>query len=108
METLAELTGFSPSEVVQASRYKGPRISFDRPALSPCLDSLNKNSDEYRKALVIIRRGHERIKNHPRADMPGFIPWERDLERMAHLKKYHAIEANSRKAIREETAEQEM
>jgi hypothetical protein len=108
MENLAELTGFSPEEEANASRYKGPGISFDRPELSPCLDSLKKNSREYRKALALIRKGQERLKQHPRADMPGFVPWEEDLERIAHVKKYREIEANSRKAIREEAERGEM
>jgi len=107
MKTLGELTGFSPEEVTYASRYKGPMISFDRPEMSPCLASLSKNSRKYRKALALIRKGQERIKKRPRADMPGFTPWERDLQRMAHLKKYRMIEANSRMAIREEMARQD-
>jgi hypothetical protein len=108
IEILAELTGFFPEEVLEAIRYKGPRISFDRPELSPCLDSLKKNSRKYRKALALIRKGHERLKKRPRADMPGFVPCERDLERMAHVKKYREIEANSRKAIQEEAERGEM
>jgi len=108
MEILGELTGFFPEEVLEAIRYKGPRISFDRPQLSPCLGSLDKNSSDYRKALALIRKGQERLKKRPRADMPGFVPWERDLERMAHLKKYRAIETNSRKAIRKEAVRGEM
>jgi hypothetical protein len=108
MEILGELTGFFPEEVLEAIRYKGPRISFDRPQLSPCLGSLAKNSPKYRKALALIRKGQERLKERPRADMPGFVPWERDLERMAHLKKYQIIEANSRKALRKEIVQGEM
>ena len=108
IQTLAELTDFSPEEEGTASRYKGPSISFDRPQLSPCLESLAKNSPKYRKALALIRKGQERLRKRPRADMPGFVPWERDLERMAHVKKYRAVEANSRKAIREEAARGEM
>jgi len=102
MQTLGELTGFSPREVTEASRYKGPRISFDRPELSPCLKSLSKDSPEYRKALALIRKGQERIRERPRADMPDFIPWERDRQRLAQLEKYRAVEENSRRAIRQE------
>ena len=31
--------------------------------------------------------------------MPGFVPWERDLQRQAHLAKYREIEADARKAM---------
>jgi hypothetical protein len=48
------------------------------------------------------------MKKRPRADMAGFIPWEEDRQRMAHLKKYRAIEAKSRKALRNEVVKPEM
>ncbi|HIJ69914.1 MAG TPA: hypothetical protein HPP87_00960 [Planctomycetes bacterium] len=104
MQHLARLTGFYPQEVVQAVFYKGPVISFDRPELSPCLVPLSKDSNEYREALAIIRKGQERMKERPRADMPGFVPWEKDRQRLAHVEKYRRVEANSRKAIRKEAA----
>ena len=107
MESLGELTGFSVDEVALASRTKGPMISFDRPELSPCLASLSEDSPKYQKALALIRKGQEQLKKRPRADMPGFVPWERDLTRIAHLEKYRKIEANSRKAIREGTLKYE-
>jgi hypothetical protein len=105
MKMLAELTGFDLESEVRASSYKGPMISFDRPEMSPCLASLKKDSSKYSKALALIRKGQQRIKKRPRADMPGFVPWQRDLQRMAHLKKYRAIEENSRKAIRQEISQ---
>jgi hypothetical protein len=99
-ELLGELAGFSPDEV--ASVYlKGPLVNFTRPELSRCLNSLSKDSEEYRQAVALICKGHERLKKRPRADMHGFMPWERDLTRKAHRKKYNEIELNSRKAIRE-------
>ena len=102
-EMLGKLTGFSLREVIRAHRSKGPMMNFTRPELSGCLTSLTKDSQEYQEALAIIRKGQELLKKRPRADMPGFIPWERDLTRIAHLDKYQKIEANSRKAIREGT-----
>ncbi|MHC4708140.1 MAG: HzsA-related protein, partial [Planctomycetota bacterium] len=102
-EILGELSGFSFDEIIAVYPSKGPLVNFTRPELSPCLNSLSKDSEEYREALALIRKGHERLKKRPRADMPGFVPWERDLTRMAHRKKYNEIELNSRLAIREGT-----
>jgi hypothetical protein len=108
LETLAELTGFHFGQIIWAKDSRGPMMTFDRPELSPCLASLKKDSPEYREALALIRRGQERLKKRPRADMPGFVPWERDLQRQAHVAKYLAVEANSRKAIREEVLRQQV
>lgn len=102
-ERLGELTGFSLPEVIWAHRSRGPMLNFSRPELSLCLESLSEDSQEYQKALALIRKGQAQLEKRPRADMPGFVPWERDLARMAHLEKYRKIEANSRKAIREGT-----
>jgi hypothetical protein len=77
------------------------RLSFERPEKSPCLKKLDKNSKEYAQALAIIQAGQEQLRKRPRADMPGFVPCERDLE---HNKKYaarQAIEARNRKALAE-------
>jgi hypothetical protein len=101
LETLGKLVGFTIGELTEMGSFKSPMISFERPEMSPCLASLKKNSRKYRKALKLIREGKKRLKELPRADMPGFIPWEGDLERIAHRKKYNEIELNSRKAIRE-------
>jgi len=75
------------------------QLSFDRPALSPCLASLEKGSPEYGQALEIIKAGQEKLKQTPRADMPGFVPCETDL---AHLQKYEQrrrTEQRNRSAI---------
>ena len=98
--TLGWLKGFNDEESTSAQSFTRPQISFDRPELSPCLNSLEKDSDKYRQALALIRKGQERLRERPRADMPGFVPWEEDLQRMAHVEKYSKIEADSREAIR--------
>jgi hypothetical protein len=108
LEALGELTGFSFEQMISASRSKGPMITFDRPGLSPCLHSLSSYSGDYCKALALICRGQRRMMERPRADMPGFVPWERDLQTLAHLKKYRIIEANSRRAIRKGSTRQEL
>ncbi|MHC5162245.1 MAG: HzsA-related protein [Planctomycetota bacterium] len=102
LTTLGWLTGFNfnDEELTSAQGFTRPQISFDRPELSPCLKSLEKDSGKYRQALALIRKGQERLRERPRADMPGFVPWEEDLQRMAHVEKYSKIEADSREAIR--------
>ena len=101
LETLGRLTGFTIEQVIRSSDCKGPMISFDRPALSPCLSGLEGTPARYAEALSIIGEGQRRLKERPRADMPGFVPWERDLERQAHREKYLTIERETRKAMRE-------
>jgi hypothetical protein len=83
------------------TEYRQPLITFDRPELSPCLDQFEKDSPEYAETLELIRAGQANLKAKPRADMPGFVPWEKDLERQEHLAKYHATEQRVREAIRE-------
>lgn len=95
------LAGFSIPQVTRADQCKGPMISFDRPELSPCLATLQQDPVKHGQALAIIRRGQQQLQTRPRADMPGFTPWEKDLQRQAHLHKYRHIELEARKAIRQ-------
>ena len=55
------------------NRKLGPQICFDRPEKSPCLNGLSK-ANGYNKAIAIIQKGQDRLKETPRCDMPGFIP----------------------------------
>jgi hypothetical protein len=100
---LGRLAGFRLNQVTRSDQCRGPMISFDRPELSPCLTRLKADPAKYDKALAIIREGRRRLQSRPRADMPGFVPWEKDQKRKAHRKKYLAIEQDTRKAIREGT-----
>ena len=101
LATLGRLTGFTLQQVTRTDQCKGPMISFDRPELSPCLASLEQDPAKHDEALAIIRQGQRRLQARPRADMPGFVPWEKDLKRQAHLEKYRGIELDARKAIRQ-------
>jgi len=80
---------------------KGPRaqVSFDRPELSPCLAKLKKDDPKYKEALEIIRAGQEQLRKMPRADMGGFVPCEKDRERVAKYEKRQEIEKRNREAI---------
>ncbi len=100
---LGRLAGFTVAQVTRTDQCRGPMISFDRPELSPCLKSLEHDPTKHAQALAIIRRGQKTLQSRPRADMAGFVPWERDLQRQAHLEKYREIEAEARRAIREGT-----
>ena len=98
---LIELTGLKAYSLGTAFRYDGPKVSFDRPELSPCLQGMEISSAASAEVLAIIRSGKETLQKTPRADMPGFVPFETDLKRQAHHEKYQAIEQDVRKAIRE-------
>jgi len=75
-------------------------LSFDRPEMSPGLAKLDKNSENHRKALAIIRAGKEMLARRPRADMKGFVPCEVDQARERKYVARQAQEARSREAIR--------
>ena len=80
---------------------KGPRaqVSFDRPELSPCLAKLDKNGPKYKEALVIIQAGRDQLRKRPRADMAGFVPCQKDRERVAKYEERQAIEKRNREAL---------
>jgi hypothetical protein len=76
-------------------------ISFDRPELSPCLQSLGQESEVYREALAIIRTGQAELLERPEADMPGF---RYCAEHQTREDKYHTLferESVRRKALSE-------
>jgi hypothetical protein len=103
----------TPAEVKQLAKLTGAKfvtghghgqraqISFERPALSPCLARLAPASPAYHDALAMIREGARRLKDTPRCDMPGFQPSETDQERLAKYIRRQAIESANRRAIRE-------
>ena len=92
--TLGRLAGFTIPQVTRTDQFQGPMISFDRPERSPCLASLKQDPVKHDEAPAIIRRGQQPLQTRPRADMPGFIPREKDLKPQAHLQKYRDIEVD--------------
>ena len=56
-------------------------MSFERPELSPCLAGLNRGDPKFTEAAAIIAVGGAALARRPRADMPGFVPCEKDLQR---------------------------
>ena len=76
-------------------------ISFDRPALSPCLQHLDKDSDAYSEALAIIMEGQRTLKRNPDADLPGFTYCDDHLQRKQTYERLLQDEQRRRKAIAE-------
>lgn len=97
---LAELCGFNTELGLKWKTHPGAMISFDRPEKSPCLQALEKNSVQYNEALAIIRQGAETLKATPRADMPGFVPSDSDLQRTKRYEELRMVENAYRDALR--------
>ncbi|WP_372797891.1 hypothetical protein [Pontiella sp.] len=83
------------------STHPGAWISFDRPARSPCLKELDKDSDAYAEALALIESGRANLAATPRADMPGFVPCAADRQRTARYEEMQAVETAYRQALRQ-------
>ena len=77
------------------------QISFERPALSPCLQKLDTSSEKYTQALQIIQAGKANLTKTPRADMGGFVPCEIDQERLQRYDQRTVVEKSNRAAILE-------
>jgi len=97
---LQRLTGVAIDRMMSHGGYRDPQVNFTRPELSGCLSRLPKEDPRRAEALTIIRTGAERLKENPRADMPGFIPCETDQCREAFYAERHQVEQKVREAIR--------
>ena len=78
-----------------------PPVSFDRPELSPVLKNVPKDSAEYNRLLTVIQNGQKRLQETPRADMPGFVPSERNQQMNAKYQELRRSEEAFRKAAQE-------
>ncbi len=101
LKRLSALCGFELNSSLRFKDHPGPLVSFDRPALSPCLQELDKDSAAYAEALAIIKAGQEQLAARPRADMAGFVPCENDQERTKRYEEMRAVETAYRQAVRE-------
>ena len=111
---LGELAGVNADDWAYHENKPRPVVTFERPEKSPVLTAVRdrimreKNlsaaealgDTEYREALDLIRRGAERLREKPRADMAGFTPCEKDRERLEKADRLRAKEMNFRAAIR--------
>jgi hypothetical protein len=99
LQRLGELCAINFKPGLRWQSHPGALISFDRPELSPCLQSLEKDSAEYAEALAIIEAGRTNLQSAPRADMAGFIPSENDRRRTERYEELRTVEAAYRKAV---------
>jgi len=100
IKRLTELTGVTFAKHAGYVENRGPKVSFDRPRLSPCLEKFkNKDSLEYKEALSIIKAGKAMLEQRPRADMQGFIPCAIDQNKNDKFKSREKIEQENRNAV---------
>ena len=101
LQRLGELSRCDLNGWMSYDWYPGVQVCFERPEHSPILRRCGDPSDSrYREAIALIRLGAERLIQRPRADMPGFVPCEKDLEREAKYEYRHREELRFREAIR--------
>jgi hypothetical protein len=64
----------------------GPLVNFTRPEHSRCLTGFrDANDPRYARALELIREGQRNLHEHPRCDMPGFVPCQAHQEQLKRL-----------------------
>ena len=90
-------------DVAQLSRLTmtfGSPINFTRPQYSRCLSGFSDKTDpRYREALSIIQAGRQNLQQHPRADMPDFVPCESHRKRLDYHRQRMEIEAANRRGM---------
>ena len=79
------------------------QLNFDQPELSRILTPLRVSGKEaeYQEALALIKKGAERLRENPRADMDGFKPCPKDQEREVRYQRLLERERRVYRAIRE-------
>ncbi len=100
LKQLERLTGVPFAKLAGHNTNKGPQISFDRPALSPCLAPLwESDRDAYEEALAIIREGAEVLAAVPRGDDPNFQMAAPDAKRRDKYVRRQQAEQENRTAL---------
>lgn len=97
---LEELTAVNLAGLEHHARQLSSQISFDRPQLSPCLESIKDDPQKMAKAIAIIEAGKKSLAEKPRADMEGFIPCPTDQNRQGRYSLQRENELLIRAAIR--------
>jgi hypothetical protein len=100
LKRLGQLTGVPFEKLADYRTNQGPQVSFDRPALSPCLQGMKKDSSEHEEALALIEAGKAKLASRPRADMTAFEASPIDQSRETSYNERRAIEYANRTAIR--------
>jgi len=101
LDRLGKLTGVNFNHLAIYTRTLGPQISFERPELSPCLDSIQVDNTAYREALEIIRTGQEQLEQIARADMHGFVPSQEHRRQLEKYMQRLKVEEENNKAVSE-------
>jgi hypothetical protein len=98
INTLAGWTGVKVSNN-HGSRQRS-QISFTRPEKSRMLEKMDASSENYKKAVELIREGGKRLAEKPDADSLNFKPCEQDMARELRYQERLIIERNIYEAIR--------
>jgi len=97
---LEELTAVNLTGLEHHARQLSSQISFDRPQLSPCLESIKDDPKKMAKAIEIIEAGKKSLAENPRGDMEGFTPCPIDQNRQGRYSLQRENELLIRAAIR--------
>lgn len=93
---LIRLTGVDIWKLNSFDRQLTAQICFDRPEVSPCLDSIRADKEAYRQAVAIIRLGQKRLKDTPRGDIEkDLVPSDRNKAQLRHYAKRMAEEVQN-------------
>ena len=99
---LEQLTGVPLRKQASHGANQGPQVSFDRPALSPCLRKIPElASADYQEALALIQIGQRRLAERPEADAEGFKPCAMDEWREQNYLARRKVEQRNRSALTE-------
>ena len=102
VKRLGELCGINFGDRMGFDKDLGPEVSFERPECSPCLAKFaDKDANDYKEAVGIIRAGRESLAKCPREDMEGCVACPVDQQRERKYEQRREIEARNREAIAE-------
>jgi len=88
------------NQIGQVMARHGPPVNLTRPDRSACLEAFaDSEGAAHRRALELIRKGRQNLRDHPRCDMPGFVPCEAHRRQLEFLARRRRVEARSREAI---------
>ena len=101
------VTSYGGKRLSQLIMQFGSPINFTRPERSLVLEAFaDPNDPNYAAALAIVRQGARTLAEHPRPDMPGFVPCESDALRLDfHAQRCAAERANRAALARGERVE---
>ena len=78
---LKQLTGLKTMN--SFTRQLPAQISFDRPEMSPILDSVRNDKTKYDRVIEILKIGQARLKETPRGDIESeLVPCERNRKQL--------------------------